>query len=73
MRSPLASCGIEALGSGPKAIELLVKGLESRVDQDSAEVAAAVLCLMLGAHASHTKEAPLQHVNPRILDFTKRT
>lgn len=77
MRSPLASCGIEALGSGPKAIELLVKGLESRVDQDSAEVAAAVLCLMLGgldeAHnliTPHTWAAPTTFAGPPKLQST---
>lgn len=45
VRSPLAKCGIAALAQGPEA---LVKGLRSRMDEDSAEVAAAVLCLMLG-------------------------
>jgi len=49
MRSPLANCGIPALApAGKKAAELLIQGLVAKVDQDSAEVAAAVLCLMLG-------------------------
>lgn len=47
MRSPLANCGIPALApAGKKAAELLIQGLVAKVDQDSAEVAAAVLCLM---------------------------
>ena len=46
-RSPLANCGIPELSAaGTKATELLVKGLSAKVDEDSAEVAAAVLCLM---------------------------
>mmetsp|Transcript_7258 Transcript_7258/g.8170 ORF Transcript_7258/g.8170 Transcript_7258/m.8170 type:complete len:90 (+) Transcript_7258:3-272(+) len=49
VRSPLASCGIPALEpAGKKATELLLQGLAAKVGQDSAEVAAAVLCLMLG-------------------------
>ena len=47
MRSPLANCGIPALApAGKKATELLTQGLVAKVEQDSAEVAAAVLCLM---------------------------
>ena len=49
LRSPLANCGIEALApGGSKATEVLLQGLRSQVDEDSAEVAAACLCLMLG-------------------------
>ena len=54
MRSPLANCGIPALApAGKKATELLIQGLVGKVDQDSAEVAAAVLCLMPLAFRSY--------------------
>lgn len=49
-RSPLATCGIPELApGGTKATQLLVAGLRAKgADADKAEVAAAVLCLMLG-------------------------
>lgn len=63
VRSPLASCGIPALEpAGKKATELLIRGLAAKVGQDSAEVAAAVLCLMplvFGNQAAASAASPV--------------
>ena len=67
LRSPLANCGIPALApAGKKATELLIQGLAAKVDQDSAEVAAAVLCLMplaLQRQFSAPLKLSCQHLN----------
>jgi len=78
-RSPLATCGVPELASGgTKATQLLVAGLRAKgADVDRAEVAAAVLCLMLGgldeAHnlvTPHCWAAPTTYGGPSKLGST---
>eukprot|EP00931_Biecheleriopsis_adriatica_P067182 TRINITY_DN4136_c0_g1_i1.p1 TRINITY_DN4136_c0_g1~~TRINITY_DN4136_c0_g1_i1.p1 ORF type:complete len:345 (-),score=64.34 TRINITY_DN4136_c0_g1_i1:43-1050(-) len=67
VRSPLQHCGVEALkAGGQQAVSVLRTGLKARgADIYSADVGAAILCLMLGGlDEAHNLVTPLTETRP---------